>query len=176
MQLGGARSVQDRGATRAVEITVVPASHDSTVSRDLLTDPEKKDLDADNVSLSLGPPSGYVVRFTNGLTVYLSGDTGIHADMKAIVDEFPQAEPVVLNLGPNAVTCASAAYAITDLVQARAPSSFRTSTKPRPAAASSGPIRARPRSSDLVKTRPVYLALSGRTMEFDGDAKCVAGC
>ena len=29
---------------------------------------------------------------------------------------------------------------------------------------------------DLVKGRPVHLALSGRTMEFDGSAKCVAGC
>ena len=28
----------------------------------------------------------------------------------------------------------------------------------------------------LVKGRPVYPALSGKTMEFDGDAKCVAGC
>jgi len=27
----------------------------------------------------------------------------------------------------------------------------------------------------LVKGRPVYPALSGRTKEFDGDAKCVAG-
>ena len=29
---------------------------------------------------------------------------------------------------------------------------------------------------DLVKGRPVYLGLSGKTMEFDGNAKCVAGC
>ena len=29
---------------------------------------------------------------------------------------------------------------------------------------------------NLVKGRPVHLALSGRTMEFDGAAKCVAGC
>jgi hypothetical protein len=30
--------------------------------------------------------------------------------------------------------------------------------------------------TNLVKGRPVYLALSGKTMEFDGAAKCVAGC
>jgi hypothetical protein len=29
---------------------------------------------------------------------------------------------------------------------------------------------------DLVKRGPVYPAISGRTMEFDGSAKCVAGC
>ena len=30
--------------------------------------------------------------------------------------------------------------------------------------------------ASLVKGRPVYPALSGKTMEFDGAAKCVAGC
>lgn len=28
----------------------------------------------------------------------------------------------------------------------------------------------------LVKGRPVYPAISGRTMEFDGSERCVAGC
>ena len=28
----------------------------------------------------------------------------------------------------------------------------------------------------LVKGRPVYPALSGKTMEFDGSGTCVAGC
>jgi len=28
----------------------------------------------------------------------------------------------------------------------------------------------------LVKGRPVHPALSGRTMEFNGEGKCVAGC
>jgi len=27
-----------------------------------------------------------------------------------------------------------------------------------------------------VKGRPVHLALSGKTMEFDGSGKCVGGC
>ena len=30
--------------------------------------------------------------------------------------------------------------------------------------------------SALVKNIPVYLPLSGRTMTFDGDATCLAGC
>jgi hypothetical protein len=36
----------------------------------------------------LGPPTGSVVRFTNGLTAYLSGDTGIHTEMKTVVNEY----------------------------------------------------------------------------------------
>jgi hypothetical protein len=27
-----------------------------------------------------------------------------------------------------------------------------------------------------IKGKPVYLAISGRTMEFDGNATCVGGC
>ena len=44
---------------------------------------------------------------------------------------------------------------------------------------SGGKVRADSRTAafmNLVKGRPVYLALSGKTMEFDGDARCVAGC
>ncbi|MEN3352462.1 MAG: hypothetical protein V7640_620, partial [Betaproteobacteria bacterium] len=44
---------------------------------------------------------------------------------------------------------------------------------------SSGKLIANTRTAmfiNLVKGRAVYPALSGRTMEFDGNAKCVAGC
>ena len=87
--------VRSRWPTRraSVEISVVTAAHESSVPRGLLTDPEKKNLDADNVSLTLGPSTGYVIRFTNGLTVYLSGDTGLHAEMKSVVGGLLQSEP-----------------------------------------------------------------------------------
>jgi hypothetical protein len=29
---------------------------------------------------------------------------------------------------------------------------------------------------DMVKGRAVYLAISGKTMEFDGSANCLSGC
>ena len=175
VHLGGVRTVKTSGAARAVEITVVYAAHDSTVSRDLLTDPEKKDLATDNVSLTLGPPTGYVVQFTNGLKVYLSGDTGLHSEMKAIVNEFHKANLAMFNLGPNAVTSASAAYAINEYIR---PASV-IATHVNEGATVGGKVRPESRTAafmNLVKGRPVYLALSGRTMEFDGAAKCVAGC
>ena len=104
VQSGGTRTFRTASATRAVEVTTVWAAHDSTVARALLTDPERKSLDADNVSLTLGPPSGYVIHFTNGLKVYLSGDTGLHAEMKSIVNEFHKVNLALFNLGPSAVT------------------------------------------------------------------------
>jgi L-ascorbate metabolism protein UlaG (beta-lactamase superfamily) len=175
MQIGGARTFRTGGASRAVEITTVPAAHDSTVARDLLTDPERKSLEADNVSLTLGPSSGYVIRFTNGLTVYLSGDTAIHADMKTVVGDFHKPNLVLLNLGPTAVTTLSATYAINDLIKPVAV----VATHVNESATTAGKLRPDSRTAafiDAVKGRPVHLALSGRTMEFDGAAKCVRGC
>ena len=55
VQIGGTRTVKTAGAARAVEITTVTAAHDSTVPRELLSDAERKSLEADNVSLTLGP-------------------------------------------------------------------------------------------------------------------------
>jgi L-ascorbate metabolism protein UlaG (beta-lactamase superfamily) len=175
VQLGGKRTFKTADAARAVEITVVPAAHASHVPRALLTDPEKKDLEADDLTLDLGPPSGYVIRFTNGLVVYLSGDTGIHGDMKTIVHDFHKANLTVLNLGPNAVSPDAAAYIVNELVKPAAV----VASHPNEGVTDGGKLLPNSRMKafiDLVKDRPVYLALSGSTMEFDANGKCVAGC
>jgi L-ascorbate metabolism protein UlaG (beta-lactamase superfamily) len=145
------------------------------VPRELLSDPERKSLEADNVSLTLGQSSGYIIRFTNGLTVYLSGDTGLHAEMKTLVNEFHKANLMVLNLGPNAVTSYAGAYAANELVR---PATV-IATHVNEGATTGGKVRPGSRTAEfisMVKGRPVYPALSGKTMEFDGNAKCVSGC
>jgi L-ascorbate metabolism protein UlaG (beta-lactamase superfamily) len=175
VQTGGTRSVRTPDAKQAVEITLVPAAHDSAVPVQLLSADARKALEPDGVSLQLGPPSGYVVRFTNGLVVYLSGDTGIHAEMRTIAHDYYHANLLELNLGPNAVTPREAAYIVNDLVQ---PASVIASHV-NEGATTDGKLRAGSRTAafvDLVKGRPVYPALSGRTMEFNGEGKCVAGC
>jgi len=45
-------------------------------------------------------------------------------------------------------------------------------------ATSDGKLKPNSRTAAFIKLskRPVHLAISGRTMEFDGSAKCVAGC
>jgi L-ascorbate metabolism protein UlaG (beta-lactamase superfamily) len=175
VQTGGTRTIRTTNATRSVEITTVPAAHDSTVPRELLGEAARKILDADNVSLTLGPPSGYMIRFTNGLTVYLSGDTGMHAEMKSVAGDYFKANLMVLNLGPSALTSKDAAYVANELVR---PASV-IATHVNEGATTAGKVRPSSRTAafmSLVKGRPVYPALSGRTMEFDGDGKCVAGC
>ena len=173
--LGGARTFRTATATRGVEITLVPASHDSTVSRSLLNEAERKDIEADNLSLTLGPPSGYVIRFTNGLVVYFTGDTAIHADMKTVVHDFHKPSVMVLNLGLSSLTSASGAYLVNDLIQ---PATVIL-THVNEAGTTGGKVRPGSRTEQLVglvKGRPVHLAVSGRTIELDGSGKCVAGC
>lgn len=173
-QLGGTRLFKAPGAANGVEVTIVPASHDSTVSRELLTDPQKAALAVDNTSLYLGPPSGYVLKFSNGLTVYLSGDTGIHAEMKTVVGDFHKANLALLNLGPNAITGYSATFAMNELIKPAAV----IATHVNEGATSGGKLKPTSRTAAFIKLqkRPVHLAISGRTIEFDGKANCVAGC
>jgi L-ascorbate metabolism protein UlaG (beta-lactamase superfamily) len=175
VQTGGTRAVKASATARAVEITVVPAAHDSTVPIALLGETERKNLEPDGISLTLGPPSGYVIRFTNGLTVYLTGDTGLHAEMRTVAHDFYKANLMELNFGQSALTPQAAAYAVNTLVQ---PASVIVSHV-NEAATSNGKIRPTSRTAAFmarVKGRRVYPALSGRTMEFDGTGKCVAGC
>jgi hypothetical protein len=68
VQTGGTRRVKATPTSKAVEITTVPAAHDSTVPPALLSEAQRKNVEPDGISFGLGPPSGYVIRFTNGLT------------------------------------------------------------------------------------------------------------
>ena len=175
VQTGGTRTVRMGDAKQAVEITTVPAAHDSTVPRELLADSLRKALEPDNVSIMLGPPSGYVLRFTNGLVVYLSGDTGMHAEMKSVVGDYFKPGLMVLNLGATAVTPKDAAHITNELVRPAAVIASHVNE----GATTGGKVRPASRTAAftaLVGSRPVYPALSGRTMQFNGEGKCVAGC
>ena len=172
--LGGAFVVRAPNATQGVEITVVFASHANNVPLSLLSEAQRAALGPDATSIVLGPPTGYVVKFTNGLVAYLSGDTGIHTEMKTVVNEYHKANLALINLGPSAVTVMSAAYAMNELVR---PASVIL-THPNEAVTEGGKLRPSSRAAALVKQlKPAsHLAISGRTMEFDGGGKCVAGC
>jgi L-ascorbate metabolism protein UlaG (beta-lactamase superfamily) len=130
---------------------------------------------ADGTGLALGPPTGYVIKFTNGLTAYLSGDTGIHTEMKTVVNEYHRANLAVFNLGLSAGTNASVAQGLNELVR---PASV-IFTHPNEAVTESGKLRPASRAAALVKMlkgMTAHFAISGRTMEFDGKGKSVAGC
>ena len=115
--LGGAFIAKAAGAAQGVEITIVFASHANNLPLSLLSEAQRATLAADGTGLPIGPPTGYVIKFTNGLTAYLSGDTGIHTEMKTVVNEFHKANLAVLNLGPSAGTVMSGVHAMNELVR-----------------------------------------------------------
>src|SRR5512134_3495751 len=162
--LGGAFIARAAGAAQGVEITVVFASHANNVPLSLLSEAQRANLGPDGASIVIGPPTGYVVKFTNGLTAYLSGDTGIHTEMKTVVNEYHKANLAVLNLGPSAGTVMSGAYAMNELVR---PASVIL-THPNEAVTESGVLRPASRTAALIKqlkSATPHLAISGRTME-----------
>jgi L-ascorbate metabolism protein UlaG (beta-lactamase superfamily) len=175
VELGGSQLFKTAAATRSVEITVVQAAHASNPPRSMLTDAGKASLVADELAANVGPATGYVITFTNGLRVYLSGDTALHTEMRTVVRDFHKANLAVMNLGPNAISPQAAAYAMNELVR---PATVIAS-HPNEGVTSGGKLIPNTRTAtfiNLIRGRAVYPALSGKTMEFDGNAKCVAAC
>ena len=174
IDLGGVFTAKTKDASQGVEITIVQAAHVNNAPPALLSEAHRAALKADGAQLEYGPAVGFVVKFTNGLTAYLSGDTAIHAEMKTVVNEFHKANLAVLNLGPNPGIFFSGAYAMNDLAQ---PASIILTHANEPVT-EGGKLRPASQTAALVKQlrAPAHLALSGRTMEFDGKGKCVAGC
>lgn len=172
--LGGVFIARTANAERGVEISIVYASHVNNAPPALLSEAQRAAFKADGMVSEYGPATGFVVRFSNGLTAYLSGDTGIHSEMKAVVNEFHKANLAVLNLGVNPGIFVSGAHAINELIR---PASVILTHVNEPAT-EGGKLRPISRTAALMKQirPPAHLAISGRTMEFDGRGRCVAGC
>src|SRR4030095_10849094 len=161
-------------ASQGVEITIVYASHVNNAPPALLSQAQRDLLQADGSVLAYGPANGFVVKFTNGLIAYLTGDTGIHSEMKTVVNEFHKANLAVLNLGPNPGIFGSGAHAMNELVRPAAV----ILTHPNEPVTEGGKLRPGSRTAALMKqlNPAAHLAISGLTREFDGKGKCVAGC
>jgi L-ascorbate metabolism protein UlaG (beta-lactamase superfamily) len=172
--LGGIFIAKATGASQGVEITIVYASHVNNAPPALLSEAQRALMKADGSILEYGPATGFVVKFTNGLTAYLSGDTGIHSEMKTVVNDYHKANLAVLNLGVNPGIFVSGAHALNELIK---PASVII-THPNEPVTEGGKLRPISRTAALIKQlkAPAHLAISERTMEFDGKGKCVAGC
>jgi L-ascorbate metabolism protein UlaG (beta-lactamase superfamily) len=174
IDLGGVFTARAEGATQDVEFTIVYSSHENAIAPALLTVAQQDLLKADGAQLQYGPPVGFVVKFTNGLVAYLSSDTAVFGDMKTVISDFHKANLAVMNLGPNPGLFQSGAYAIDDLLK---PASV-IFTHVNEAATEGGKLRTNTQTAALMKRvkAPTYLAISERTMAFDGKGKCVSGC
>jgi L-ascorbate metabolism protein UlaG (beta-lactamase superfamily) len=174
IDMGGVFTARAEGARQGVEFTIVYSAHVNDVAPSLLTKGQQDLLKADGAQLGYGPPVGFVVKFTNGLSAYLSSDTAVFGDMKTVISDFHKASLAVINLGPNPGLFQSGAYAINDLIR---PASV-IFTHVNEAATEGGKLKANTQTAALMKQvkAPAYLAISERTMEFDGKGKCVSGC
>src|SRR5262245_16923643 len=82
-----------------VFIATVPAAHSNGLAPAFLSKELGQLLEANGLTLSVGPPNGYILRFSNGLTAYLSGDTGITAEQDLLVRGYYKANLAVINIG-----------------------------------------------------------------------------
>ncbi|MET0919327.1 MAG: MBL fold metallo-hydrolase, partial [Burkholderiales bacterium] len=149
------------------------------LSSAFLSDPERSDLAANGLNAYVGVANGFVVTFTNGLKVYLSGDTGLTSDMGTIVHDYYGADLAVINIGDIFTTGPEeAAFAITELVRPTSASVARQRGATQGGMAVDGSKTAR--FADLVRKGrgnvAVKLPLSGITMEFDSKGRCQSGC
>ena len=172
--LGGVFIAKTADAEQGVEITIVYASHVNNAPPALLSEAQQAAAEADGTLVEYGPPTGFVVKFTNGLTAYLSGDTGIHSEMKTIVNEYHKANLAVLNLGGNPGIFFTGAHAMNELVQ---PASIILTHPNEPVTEGGKLLPASRTAAFMQQLKPTaHLAISGHTMEFNGKGQCMAGC
>lgn len=163
------------GKVGGVKVATVPAVHSNAVAPDFLDKALGDTMRANGLLASVGDPTGYILTFSNGLVVYLSGDTGITAEQDVVVRRHYKANLAVINISDTFVTGPTeAAFVINELVK---PASAIASHA-NEAATERGRVIANTRTDQFIKatTVPVYAPRSGATMAFDGSGRCTSGC
>jgi len=158
-----------------IRIATVTAMHSNGLDPDYIGGDLGKAMKEAGIAGDVGLATGYVLRFSNGLVAYLSGDTGITADQELVVRNHYNAKLAVMNIGDGFTTGpVEAAYVINDLVK---PASVIASHA-NEVGTVSGKVRPGSKTEAFMKAVkvPVHVPLSGKTMEFDAAGKCTAGC
>ena len=166
------------GASRmigGVTITTVPAVHSNGISGHMIGGELGDMLNAAGLTAYAGPPTGYVLTFSNGLVAYLSGDTGITAEQETVVNDHYDAKLVVINIGDTFTTGPTeAAWVVNELIK---PNSVIASHANQPSTRNGKVIAGtRVDSFSKLSKMPVHVPISGRTMSFDSRGKCTGEC
>lgn len=158
-----------------ITITTVPAVHSNGIAGDMIGGELGELLNAAGLTAYAGPPTGYVLTFSNGLVAYLSGDTGITAEQETVVHDHYNAKLVVINIGDTFTTGPKeAAWVVNDLIE---PESIIASHANQPSTLGGKVIEGtRLAQFKEMSKADVYIPLSGRTMSFNGKGKCTSGC
>ena len=170
LRFGGERQVG------GVRIAIVPVTHSNGIGSSFLNSDLGDLLDHDGLTAYAGPDNGYILNFSNGLTVYLSGDSGITAEQDVTVRRFYGAELAIINAGGIYTSGPKeAAYSINELIRPKAVIPHHMNE----AATEKGELKPGSKTAlfkSLITNIPVHIPLSGRTMEFTGDGLCLSGC
>ncbi len=173
--VSGTRLIRRGGASDSVRITGVQATHPNNIPEVLFDPPGPPPGTSPYGGLALG----FVVRFTNGLTAYLTGDTGVFGDMGQVIAKFYRPNLVVMNIGyggngPTSLGAEDAANAIIHLVR---PASVMPSHVGEQAT-SGGALRSNTSTDRFARSvrdfTNVVLPLSEIPLTFDGDGRCMA--
>lgn len=157
-----------------VHVTTVLATHTNGVDPAFLDKGLGDMMKANGLSADLGPATGYVLTFTNGLAVYLSGDTGFTGQEESVIRDYYHAKLVVINIGDVFTTGPKeAAHVVNDMVK---PSEVILSHANE--VGTQGGKVVGPRTAEFIRLSkvPAHVPLSGHTMSFDAGGKCVSGC
>ena len=186
--ISGSRVVTMGGP--GVQIATTPANHDSSAAAAAVSDPLKTELTTEGLSAYLDPANGFVLKFSNGLSVYLTGDTGLTAEMDTIIRDFYQPSLMVINIGDLFTTGPeAAAFATTRLVRPRAVIPSHANE----AATAGGVVVPGSRTARFIaavegahnddngqggdhRRIRVHVPKSGITMDYDAHDTCVNGC
>jgi L-ascorbate metabolism protein UlaG (beta-lactamase superfamily) len=158
-----------------VRIATVQASHSNGLDPDYIGGELGKNMKDAGIAGYVGEATGYVLKFSTGLVVYLSGDTGITGEQEKVVRNHYGAKLAVMNMGDGFTTGpAEAAYVINDLVKPNAVIASHANE----VGTNGGKVVPGSKTEAFMKAVkvPVHVPLSGKTMEFDASGKCVAGC
>lgn len=166
------------GASRnisGITISTVPSDHSNGISSHFIGGQLGDLLNEAGLTAYAGPPTGFVLRFSNDLVVYLSGDSGITTEQKTLVRKVYKAKLAVIAINDTATTGPEeAARIVNNSVKPTAviPSQAnQASTK-------GGKVLSGTRLDifQQLSKKPVYIPLSGVTMSFDSKGKCIQGC
>jgi L-ascorbate metabolism protein UlaG (beta-lactamase superfamily) len=169
VRFGAMKTINDIG------ITTVPATHSNGLGGAFISGPLGEMLSAASLTAYVGPPTGYVINFSNGLVVYLSGDTGMTAEQKDLIGDHYGAELVVMNIGNTFTTGPKeAAYVVNEMIKPASVIASHANEE----ATRDGKVIAGTRTElfSQLANMPVHLPLSGNTMSFDDNGTCVKGC
>lgn len=173
---GAKRTLRNAAAQSGVMIAMIPASHGNGAPADEISDPLRTELANDSLTYAPGTASSYIVKFTNGMTAFLSGDTGLTSEMATVARDYYGANFAVFNMGDIFTTGPEeAAFAVDRMIR---PASVIPSHANEQATMNGSVIAGTKtaRFMSLVKEADVYPPLSGAVMEFNGRGRCVAGC